>query len=228
VDFAIFIFRPDDLSLIREKEHQVARDNIVFELGLFIGSIGINRSFIIQPRGVELKLPSDLAGITTADYEPNRHDGDISSAMNRPCTKIKSEIDRLGVLNREYISSNNMVYANPNKYELSNLDMRVLATCLESRTTSTSGISFYGITKNFDGDETLLKLSSVKLQRMGFIEIEVIVEEHNNHTEEYFGHKITDLGVDFLLNNEEKLTTKNNRRENITAATADFDDDIPF
>ncbi len=58
-----------------------------------------------------LRLPSDLVGITTADYEPERADGDISSAMNSPCTKIKSEIGRLGVLDREFISSNNTIVA---------------------------------------------------------------------------------------------------------------------
>lgn len=61
-DFAIFMFTPNDLAYIRDTEHQIVRDNVVFELGLFIGAIGKERSFIIQPRGVKLRLPSDLVG----------------------------------------------------------------------------------------------------------------------------------------------------------------------
>ncbi len=33
VDFAVFVFTPDDLVTIREKEHVTARDNVIFELG---------------------------------------------------------------------------------------------------------------------------------------------------------------------------------------------------
>ncbi|MFB4370682.1 MULTISPECIES: TIR domain-containing protein [unclassified Pseudomonas] len=40
VDFAIFIFTPDDITNIRNNERNVTRDNVVFELGLFTGSLG--------------------------------------------------------------------------------------------------------------------------------------------------------------------------------------------
>ncbi|WP_233423640.1 nucleotide-binding protein [Vibrio metoecus] len=40
VDFSIFIFSPDDLTIMRSREKYVVRDNVVFELGLFIGAIG--------------------------------------------------------------------------------------------------------------------------------------------------------------------------------------------
>src|SRR4051812_2774656 len=42
-DFAAFIFSPDDALRMRGKEYFVTRDNVIFELGLFIGRIGIDR-----------------------------------------------------------------------------------------------------------------------------------------------------------------------------------------
>lgn len=91
VDFALFVFTPDDISWIRDKKELVVRDNVLFELGLFVGAIGKDRSFIIKPRGIELHLPSDLLGLNPADYESNRTDGDLVSATNRACSLIKQE-----------------------------------------------------------------------------------------------------------------------------------------
>ena len=98
VDFALFIFTPDDISTIRDRDEHIVRDNVIFEMGLFVGSIGKPRSFILKPREVEMHLPTDLLGVTPADYDSARSDGDLVSATNRACSLIKSEADRLGVI----------------------------------------------------------------------------------------------------------------------------------
>lgn len=100
VDFAVFVFTPDDLATIRKKEEYIARDNVVFELGLFIGSLGRDRCYVVKPRGIEMHLPSDLLGITTADYVPNRTDGDMASALNAACKQIKDRVHELGPIRR--------------------------------------------------------------------------------------------------------------------------------
>lgn len=41
VDFAVFVFTPDDVVTIREKSTKQVRDNVLFELGVFINSLGI-------------------------------------------------------------------------------------------------------------------------------------------------------------------------------------------
>lgn len=89
VDFAIFIFMPDDVAIIRNQEKHVVRDNVLFELGLFSGTLGKQRCFIIKPRDVDLHFPTDLLGLTPADYDGNRSDGDLASAINHPCVLIK-------------------------------------------------------------------------------------------------------------------------------------------
>ena len=40
------------------------RDNVVFELGMFIGALGHARTFLVQPLDAEVKIPTDLMGFT--------------------------------------------------------------------------------------------------------------------------------------------------------------------
>lgn len=39
-DFGLFVFRPDDVVKMREREYSAVRDNLVFELGVFVGKLG--------------------------------------------------------------------------------------------------------------------------------------------------------------------------------------------
>ena len=47
VDFAAFFLLPDDQVRIRDRDHQVARDNVVFEMGLFMGKLDRDRVFAL-------------------------------------------------------------------------------------------------------------------------------------------------------------------------------------
>jgi predicted nucleotide-binding protein len=91
-DFAILVLTPDDLLIKRGDERPAARDNVVFELGLFMGSFGRHRTFLVHPRGPQMHLPSDLAGVTTASFDPSRRDGNLQAAVGPVCTKIKHAI----------------------------------------------------------------------------------------------------------------------------------------
>ncbi|HKP37075.1 MAG TPA: nucleotide-binding protein [Pyrinomonadaceae bacterium] len=65
-DFAILVVTPDDLATKKGKRTYVPRDNIIFEIGLFMGAIGRERTFIVCSEAARVALPSDLEGITTA------------------------------------------------------------------------------------------------------------------------------------------------------------------
>ncbi|MGT4069295.1 UNVERIFIED_CONTAM: nucleotide-binding protein [Aeromonas hydrophila] len=96
-DFGVFIFTPQDVINIRGAEKLSVRDNVLFELGLFIGKLGRERCFIVAPRGNEedIHLPSDLLGITPALYEPNRQDKNLVAAVGPAATKITRQIKSL-------------------------------------------------------------------------------------------------------------------------------------
>src|SRR5215469_8388710 len=68
-DFAIAIAQPDDTTASRDKSVRTPRDNVIFELGFFMGRLGRHRSLLLEPRGEEVKLPSDLSGLTTIVYK---------------------------------------------------------------------------------------------------------------------------------------------------------------
>ena len=92
-DYGIFVFTPDDTVKIREGEYQSVRDNVIFELGMFIGRLGKNRCFIVSPRLPHpFHIPTDLLGVTPATYDPNRDDDNLSAALNPACDKIRQTI----------------------------------------------------------------------------------------------------------------------------------------
>jgi len=94
-DFAVLVMTPDDVRVMREQESITARDNVVFELGLFIGALGRSRCFFVHPEDGRLKLPSDLQGVTAATYTP-RDSGSLRGALGPPCTRIRERIRELG------------------------------------------------------------------------------------------------------------------------------------
>jgi hypothetical protein len=96
-DFAILVITPDDLVTSREVSSQCPRDNVMFELGLFMGRLGRSRTFIVCDSADNLKLPSDLAGVTIAKYDGNRSDGNLIAAVGPACTLIRNAMRDLGI-----------------------------------------------------------------------------------------------------------------------------------
>lgn len=94
-DFAIFVFSPDDLSTIRKRQYEVARDNVLFEGGLFMGMHGRDRAFIVTPQGSpSFHIPSDLLGLTTATYNPGWAKTDPNPAVGGAATQIRQAIKK--------------------------------------------------------------------------------------------------------------------------------------
>ena len=96
-DYAILILTPDDLVTERNIETFGPRDNVIFELGLFMGRLGRSRTFIVRQAGGKMKMPSDLDGVTMARYDWPRRDKSHKSAVGAACDIIRHVIRDLGV-----------------------------------------------------------------------------------------------------------------------------------
>jgi len=90
VDYAIFVFAPVDPTSIKGKKQLAVRDNVVFELGLFMGHLGRDRCFILKPQQEEdARTLSDLHGILTAPYLPGS-DASLAKACDRVLKQIRT------------------------------------------------------------------------------------------------------------------------------------------
>lgn len=96
-DFAILVLAADDLVESRGTEREAPRDNVIWERGFFTGGLGRGRVFVVKPRGLDLKVPSDWGGITLLDYDPAGTLDDLSSRLGPAVNAIRREIDRLKV-----------------------------------------------------------------------------------------------------------------------------------
>jgi len=89
-DFGIFVFTPDDELITRGDIKQVARDNVIFESGLFIGKLTRFKAFIVHPDNNTIVLPSDLKGMTTAPYDASSKN--LAASIAPACQKIRKAV----------------------------------------------------------------------------------------------------------------------------------------
>lgn len=94
-DFAVLILTADDVTVSRGLKKPSPRDNIVFELGLLMGEIGRERVFILKPKNVDIRIPSDLLGVTWLEYQRGGPKT-LRQKLKLPCGKILKRIKELG------------------------------------------------------------------------------------------------------------------------------------
>jgi len=92
VDFAVVVATPDDVTTSRGETTLSARDNIVLEFGLFTGALGRNRTYLLATG--ELKLPTDVLGLTRLPYRPNAESP--SAAVTAAALQIEERVRSLG------------------------------------------------------------------------------------------------------------------------------------
>ena len=91
VDFAALVLSPDDNVVSRDTASDAPRDNVVFELGLFMGALGHSRTFLVYPHGIDIKLPTDLKGLTALTYKSGPR-CELKSAVAPTCLQLRKQV----------------------------------------------------------------------------------------------------------------------------------------
>jgi predicted nucleotide-binding protein len=73
VDFAVVLFSADDMAYSKhgspDNAHYRARQNVIFELGFFIGALGRERVVVLHEADVIIEIPSDYSGVLYIPYD---------------------------------------------------------------------------------------------------------------------------------------------------------------
>ncbi|MBN1969881.1 MAG: nucleotide-binding protein [Candidatus Delongbacteria bacterium] len=91
-EYGIFVFNPDDKIFSRGKISNIPRDNVIFEYGMFLGKHTRKKAFFVIPRGIDIKIMTDVLGITCLDYDPTNPN--LQSAVSDACDQIRDLIEK--------------------------------------------------------------------------------------------------------------------------------------
>lgn len=86
-DYGILVATKDDIATVRKVKRYIPRDNVMFEMGMFIGSLGLTRAYLLVEK--ESKLPTDYNGVTISYFE-RETDGSLKAAVSKIVTAISS------------------------------------------------------------------------------------------------------------------------------------------
>ena len=96
-DFAVFVFGPDDKIASRDETYNAPRDNVVFEMGMFLSRLGRERTYLVKEQRTELKIPSDLLGIAPLTYVADPK-AKLEVVLGPVCTVLSDQLNKLGAL----------------------------------------------------------------------------------------------------------------------------------
>ena len=95
-DFAVLVLGPDDEVISRNEKSEAPRDNVILELGLFIGALSHERTFMVIPRDCDIKIPTDLQGLTSLSYKSDNSNNFIS-LLGPVCDELRDIINKMDV-----------------------------------------------------------------------------------------------------------------------------------
>ena len=95
-DFAVLVLGADDEVVSRDEKSDAPRDNVIFELGLFMGALSHERTFMIVPHEGDIKIPTDLLGLIPLSYKSADSDS-LDSSLETVCNQLRNIINKAGV-----------------------------------------------------------------------------------------------------------------------------------
>lgn len=95
-DFAVLVLGPDDEVESRNEKSYAPRDNVIFELGLFMGALSHERTFMVIPREYDIKIPTDLQGLNSLSYKSDGSNN-LTSLLGAVCDELREIINKMDV-----------------------------------------------------------------------------------------------------------------------------------
>ena len=213
-DFGIFVFSFEDYTEIRGDGKYTVRDNVLLELGLFTGALGLNRCFIVMPRHLQnTHISTDLLGITTLKYDNTREDDNIKAALGPVSRKIKKQIEKISPNTRltEELSqqiqnvSLNAFYSNRDDYGKYRHDASTIDSYIS---TAHKSIVFVGISLS-TGMQFDNICNFIKDRLSSNLEFEVSISLLNPNQDELYKSICDVFDADFRdLQNQTKVTLR--------------------
>jgi hypothetical protein len=90
--YVLLVLTPDVVQTFNNNTTANVKDNIIFEMGFFIGIFGKERTFFIVENAPDFKLPTYVSGINYTDFiKPNGPDL-LETSLQKCCVHIKNAI----------------------------------------------------------------------------------------------------------------------------------------
>jgi hypothetical protein len=99
-DYAVLVATADDLTFMRGRSSKTARDNVIFEAGLFIGRLGLKRAFVVCDKNA--RGPTDLNGVTFVMFDPAPQN--LANSLNQAASRIADAL-RAGRFSGDFVTS---------------------------------------------------------------------------------------------------------------------------
>ncbi len=95
VGFAVVLLTPDDLggAVAAPDQAARARQNVIFELGYFVGSLGRGRACLL--RKGEVEIPSDLVGVIYTDMDHPAEGWKVKLARELKAAQFEFDADKV-------------------------------------------------------------------------------------------------------------------------------------
>lgn len=94
-DFAVLVLAAEDMVESRGVARLGPRDNCIFELGLFMGQLGRRRTIMVRERGKDIKIPTDLLGVTSLEYD-GADQALVGGSLETVCSDLRRIVLELG------------------------------------------------------------------------------------------------------------------------------------
>lgn len=113
-DYAVLIATADDTIVSRKKTSKGARDNVLFEFGLFAGGLGRSRALYVLEKGS--KIPSDLLGITLPIIA-KKDDPELNASIDTCAEEIRRHVtDKENTFDLGFLPSTALAYGYFNNF----------------------------------------------------------------------------------------------------------------